>query len=133
VGTPTAMFTETPQGGPFDLSARWPKWHCHMVGLQLCAPCETLERPSVRYAIAALVFLSSSIPVRAQPTCDQLWYSRNAIYKDAGYCFKTSRAIRTFGNAGCQYDDVEEVPLSNRQRQEVNAIQGAERSLRCPR
>jgi hypothetical protein len=33
-------------------------------------------------------------------SCSQLWYARNAIYADAGYCFKTARAIRVFGR-GC--------------------------------
>jgi hypothetical protein len=31
--------------------------------------------------------------------CDELWYARNEIYADAGYCFKTKRAIRAFGRA----------------------------------
>ena len=32
-------------------------------------------------------------------SCSQLWYARNAIYADAGYCFQTARAIRAFGHA----------------------------------
>jgi YARHG domain len=31
---------------------------------------------------------------------NQLWYQRNRDFKDAGYCFRTSRAIRMYGNAG---------------------------------
>lgn len=31
--------------------------------------------------------------------CDELWYERNAIYADAGYCFETERAIDEFGEA----------------------------------
>jgi hypothetical protein len=34
------------------------------------------------------------------------------IFKAARYCFKTQRAIQEFGNAGCQYDDLTSVPLS---------------------
>ncbi|MEJ2228623.1 MAG: YARHG domain-containing protein [Alphaproteobacteria bacterium] len=30
-------------------------------------------------------------------SCGELWYARNAIYADAGYCFKTRRARRVFG------------------------------------
>ena len=57
----------------------------------------------------------------------------NNIFKDAGYCFKTPRAIRTFGNAGCGYDSESDVPLSERDRQRVNAIQRIEREKGCPR
>jgi hypothetical protein len=66
-------------------------------------------------------------------SCSELWYERNNIFKDAGYCFNTPRAIRTFGNAGCTYDSEYDVPLSERDRQRVNAIQRIEREKRCPR
>lgn len=36
----------------------------------------------------------------ANMSCDQLWYERNSIYAQYGYCFKTDRAVRTFGR-GC--------------------------------
>jgi YARHG domain len=53
-------------------------------------------------------FLSSTMVVSAQEyqnySCSDLWKERNSIFKEAGYCFKTSRAQRYFGNAGCQYD-----------------------------
>jgi hypothetical protein len=43
-------------------------------------------------------------PAQAQDyssmSCDQLWYARNSIYSDAGYCFKTARGIAAFGR-GC--------------------------------
>jgi YARHG domain len=29
--------------------------------------------------------------------CSKLWRQRNNIYADAGYCFKTTRAIREYG------------------------------------
>jgi len=66
-------------------------------------------------------------------SCSELWYERNNIFKDAGYCFKTPRAIRTFGNAGCAYDSEYDVPLSERDRQRVNAIKRIEREKGCPR
>lgn len=65
--------------------------------------------------------------------CDDLWAERNAIYKDAGYCFKTARAIRAFGNAGCRYDDVADLPLSARNRADIAEIVERERRNRCPR
>jgi len=66
-------------------------------------------------------------------SCQQLWWERNAIYKDRGYCFRTDRAIRAFGNAGCQYDDVESVPLSHTERRIIGDIQAWERRKSCPR
>lgn len=33
-------------------------------------------------------------------SCGGLWHERNRIYARAGYCFKTARAIRVFGQ-GC--------------------------------
>jgi YARHG domain len=66
-------------------------------------------------------------------SCSELWQNRNQIYKDAGYCFRTQRGIRVFGNAGCQYDDVSDVPLSINQRRDVAEITRYERLKRCPR
>ena len=48
----------------------------------------------------------------ANISCEGLWNQRNMIFKAARYCFKTQRAIQEFGNAGCQYDDLTSVPLS---------------------
>jgi hypothetical protein len=33
----------------------------------------------------------------ANMSCDELWYARNQIYAEAGYCFKTEAALRVFG------------------------------------
>lgn len=30
-------------------------------------------------------------------SCRALWYQRNAVYAEQGYCFKTKDAIATFG------------------------------------
>jgi hypothetical protein len=73
-----------------------------------------------------------SMPAQAQ-SCGDLWYSRNEIYKAQGYCFKTARAIRAFGNAGCQYDNLEDVPLSRAQQRVIADIVRDERAIGCPR
>jgi hypothetical protein len=80
---------------------------------------------------AALVWLAS--PAVAAFPCDELWAERNAVYAEAGYCFKTPRAIRAFGNAGCKYDDLADVPLSARDRAKVADILRQEQANRCPR
>lgn len=79
---------------------------------------------------AGLLCLSG--PALAQ-SCGDLWYARNEIYKAQGYCFKTARAIRAFGNAGCQYDDLADVPLSQAQRRAIADIVRDERFAGCPR
>jgi hypothetical protein len=66
-------------------------------------------------------------------SCDDLWYARNEIYKAQGFCFRTRRGIEAFGNAGCQYDNADEVPLSAAQRRTIADIQREERARRCPR
>ena len=69
----------------------------------------------------------------ANTSCEGLWNQRNMIFKAAGYCFKTQRAIREFGNAGCQYDDLLSVPLSETQRQAIDDITKFEGAKRCQR
>jgi hypothetical protein len=83
------------------------------------------------FAVSAVVAGSLFMTSIAQASCSSLWYERNQIYKDGGYCFKTSRAIRAFGNAGCSYDDINDVPLSARQRAAVRDIVAQERRMGC--
>jgi hypothetical protein len=93
-------------------------------------------RPMILTTLASLGMLvglaALPAPARAE-SCDDLWYTRNEIYKAQGYCFRTRRGIEAFGNAGCQYDNVEDVPLSNSQRRTISDIQREERARRCPR
>lgn len=82
-------------------------------------------------ALAAMMVVAAAGPAAAQSyrrmSCGELWYARNAIYADAGYCFKTRRAIRTFGRA-CfpPYGR-----LTPRQQDEVDEIQSWERRKGC--
>jgi hypothetical protein len=81
----------------------------------------------------ALICLAATIasPAIAAFPCDELWAERNAVYHDAGYCFRTARAIAAFGNAGCRFDDIRDVPLSARDRGKVNEIVRQERQNGC--
>lgn len=87
-------------------------------------------------AVVALTTVAFAGPALPQDlfslSCPQLWLQRNSIFKAAGYCFHTPRGIRTFGNAGCAYDDERDVPLSDRDRQTINTIQQIERMKGCP-
>lgn len=86
--------------------------------------------------LGAVTLLALSGGARAQTagaSCAELWYERNSYYKEAGYCFRTARGIRAFGNSGCQHDDINDVPLSARARAAVADIQRMERAKGCPR
>ena len=81
-------------------------------------------------AVAAALLFTPAGPVQAQggDNCEQLWQQRNAIYFRFGYCFRTQRAIATFGR-GC-------VPPYGRlppdAAREVARIQAQEARLGCP-
>jgi len=86
--------------------------------------------------VLALSLAATVIPILAvsdaqAQSCGELWYRRNSIYRGAGYCFKTARAIRAFGNAGCSYDSEYSLPLSSNQRRIVAQIVREERELGC--
>ena len=88
----------------------------------------------MRTARLALLVLTANMlaaPAFAQGTCQSLWVERNAIYKANGYCFNTPRGVRYFGNAGCQYDDVRDVPLSRGERARIADLAAEERALGC--
>jgi hypothetical protein len=84
-----------------------------------------------KLALAVVVCLGFVGEAAAQSyrrmSCEDLWYARNAIYADKGYCFETQRAIRVFGEA-CfpPYGR-----LSPSERREVNEIQMWERRKGC--
>jgi hypothetical protein len=83
---------------------------------------------AIGFALAAAMLAT---PVFAQGACQRLWVERNSIYKAAGYCFNTQRGIRYFGNAGCSYDDVRQVPLSAYDRARIADIVAQERAMGC--
>jgi hypothetical protein len=63
----------------------------------------TFRRNLRRGAFALAALLLAAAPAAAQSyrlmNCGELWYARNAIYAENGYCFKTRDAIRVFGRA----------------------------------
>lgn len=92
-----------------------------------------------RTLIAALTALSLThvAPAKAGDiqgdaySCKELWVMRNQFYKDRGYCFKTSKAIAYFGNAGCSIVEQANVPLSNMQWQIIHDIKMSEARQGC--
>ena len=66
-----------------------------------------------------------------QLSCQILWEVRNTIYKENGYCFHTQKAIQAFGNAGCKYDKMGDVPLNSAECHNVLAIKKVEAKKGC--
>jgi hypothetical protein len=64
-------------------------------------------------------------------SCGDLWYRRNEIFARNGYCFKTDRAIRAFGNRGCRFYVEGDVPMSRAEREEVGILRAIERRRGC--
>jgi uncharacterized caspase-like protein len=67
-------------------------------------------------------------------SCEDLWYARNLIWHDYGYCFTTDRAIRAFGNDQCQRSvDRAAIALtmSSEDRAQVDRILAEETRLGC--
>jgi len=64
-------------------------------------------------------------------SCDILFEMRNTVFKERGYCFKTPRAIETFGNAGCRHDQIAAVPLNDIERANVATITRLEAAKQC--
>jgi YARHG domain len=82
--------------------------------------------------VAAMTLTGVAVTAaQAQDICTRLWVERNQIYKNEGYCFKTARAIRYFGNAGCIYDNEADVPLSRAERERIAYLISQERRFGC--
>ena len=55
------------------------------------------------FAAAALVLAASAVAeaARADDDCYGLWFFRNLIYAQNGYCFKTQQAQEVFADYQC--------------------------------
>ena len=81
--------------------------------------------------VATTTIAGFAATASAQQGCQALWVERNSYYKDAGYCFKTRRAIAYFGNQGCIYYDEASVPLPPSIRARIADISSLERRYGC--
>jgi YARHG domain len=91
----------------------------------------TTLRWTIITVAAVIGSLTALVPTAYAQSCQSLWVERNSYYKEAGYCFKTSRAISYFGNGGCRYDNERDLPLSRATRNRIAEIVRIERSLGC--
>jgi hypothetical protein len=76
---------------------------------------------SDRFDVDDLMYLS----------CENLWYVRNKIYDENGYCFRTDRARDAFDNSDCWVRSQSKVQMSQIERHNVNEIVAAEDEKGC--
>ena len=76
-------------------------------------------------AAAGLVALPS---VAFAESCYDLWYERNEIYYENGYCFVTELAIETFGNDDCY---TKHPKFSHKEQRRIAQIQAEEEDRDC--
>lgn len=92
---------------------------------------QSVSKIIVAGLVAATAVVSIAAPAAAQNysgyNCYDLWYERNAIYAQQGYCFQTRRAQQVFGT-GCFPPYGQLAPF---QRRLVAQIQFEERRRGC--
>lgn len=76
--------------------------------------------------LSALALLAS--PAAASDYCHELWYTRNAIMHQAGYCFGSVLGQAVFGTGPCIGKSV---TLSPEDNQTVARLRAAEKELSC--
>ena len=87
-----------------------------------------LSTTAAAFAVAAALGASTAY---AQ-SCQSLWIERNSYYKQAGYCFRTQRAIAYFGNGGCYIYNEAQIRFSPGVWARIQEIRGLERAMGCP-
>ncbi len=63
--------------------------------------------------------------------CGELWFVRNAILDDHGYCFKTDKGISAFGNDNCAFHDIADLDLNGFEKFNIKAISRMEDMKGC--
>jgi hypothetical protein len=61
-------------------------------------------------------------------SCYDLWYERNAIYDDNGYCFRTALGKRVFDNSDCY---TRNPSFTRAEQRRIDQIRREERRLGC--
>lgn len=83
-----------------------------------------------KFIIPAAIIGSLLIPVTPgfAASCADLWYKRNRIYAENGYCFSTRLARRTFANFDCWTKNPK---LSSYEKRRIASIIRQERNKGC--
>jgi len=85
----------------------------------------------VAAAVLTITGIDGAVTPASAQSCASLWGERNSYYKRHGYCFRTARAIRYFGNGGCYIRDDDRVPFTPWERNRIAQIQQLERRYGC--
>jgi YARHG domain len=96
-----------------------------------------MKSPLILAFAAAASFALTLVPAQAGDVqgdafdCQELWVMRNQMYKDAGYCFSTTRGITYFGNGGCSTSNHADLVLSGQDQQTLRAVKKSEARQGC--
>lgn len=66
-------------------------------------------------------------------SCENLWWVRNTIFHENGYCFKTAKGRASFDNTGCRTSDTSRLRLNEFERANIARIVEVERRKGCGR
>lgn len=64
-------------------------------------------------------------------SCQNLWYVRNSIYNERGYCFRTKAAIEQFDNSDCSVSDAAQLQFNQHEEANISRIVRVEREKGC--
>ncbi len=64
-------------------------------------------------------------------SCQNLWYVRNSIYNDNGYCFKTQAAKAEFDNSDCYVQDTGKLRFNRHEQANIDRIVRIEKEKGC--
>ncbi len=84
----------------------------------------------MRSSLIAMTVFTMFLPITnaVAESCYDLWYERNLIYAEKGYCFKTDLARRTFSDFSCRTDHPQ---FSPREQRRIDEIKAEERERGC--
>ncbi len=95
---------------------------------QVCREIGPVRQGGLCLAAVVLLTVVHAGPTRASDLCSDLWLSRNAIYNQVGYCFKSPLGITLFDNSDCQEEPRE---ASRELRDKVARIRDYESAFQC--
>lgn len=64
-------------------------------------------------------------------SCQNLWYVRNSIYNDNGYCFKTPAAKAEFDNSDCFVNNTSALRFNRHEQTNIDRVVRVEREKGC--
>lgn len=82
----------------------------------------------VLVAVVAAGMLTALTGAAVAQSCFDLWYERNSIYDENGYCFSTALAQEYFDNDDCW---TKKPKFSRSERRQIEAIKEEEEDRGC--